>query len=171
MAFAEGVKKLKPPEKVYLRLGIVDHSYWETNYQFNGKISNINIYRNTHNPCDKEIKDSLIEWSEMQWSISGNDVLEIDVEDDFCSTFKFINLRVPLRWGQQESKNICKKFGNGTLLDFDDPSNISLLNPNFLYGSKWDFDYCECLWSAYIISKEKIINENTNETVRSGSLE
>ena len=48
LALAEGVKNLKPPEKVYLRLGIVDHSYWDRNYQFNGKISNINIYKNTY---------------------------------------------------------------------------------------------------------------------------
>ena len=167
LALAEGVKNLKPPGKVYLRLGIVDHSYWETNHQFHGKISNINIYKKTHNPCDKEIKDSLINWSEMEWRVVGNDVSEIDVEDDFCTNFKFTHLRFPLRWGRQESKNICKKFGNGTLLDFDDPSDLSLFDLKLLYGSRWDFDYCECLWSAYIInSMGEIINENTNETVR-----
>ena len=158
---------LKPPEKIYLRLGIVDHSYWEKNYQFYGKISNINIYQKTHNPCNEAIKDSLITWSEMQWKALGNDVTEIKVEDNFCSYFKYLYLRVPLRWSVKESQNLCKKFGNGTLLDFDDPSDLSLVNPKLLYGSKWDFDYCECLWSAYkLISKDNIINENTNETVR-----
>ena len=164
-SLVEGVN-LKPPEKFYLRLGIVDHSYWETNYQFHGKIANINIYEKTHNPCNEEIKDSIIAWSEMQWKVLGNDVTEIKVEEDFCSIFKFLYLRVPLRWGINESRNLCKKLGNGTLLDFDDPTNLSLVNPNLLYGSKWDFDYCECLWSAYKLSNEKIINENTNETVR-----
>ena len=158
---------LKPPEKIYLRLGIVDHSYWETKYQFHGKVSNINIYKKTHNPCNEEIKDSIVAWSEMQWKVLGNDVTEIKVEENFCSDSKFLYLRVPLKWDVKESQSLCKTFGNGTLLDFADPSNLSLANLKLMYGSKWDFDYCECLWSAYkLISRDNIINVNTNETVR-----
>ena len=165
-SLVEGVNLNNPPEKFYLRLGIVDHSYWEANYQFYGKISDISIHQR-HNPCNEEMNDSLILWSEMQWNVKGNDVKEINVEDNFCSNFSFINLRVPLRYEKEESQKVCKRFGNGTLLDFDDPSNLSIVNPNLLYGSKWDFDYCECLWTGYkLISKDKVINENTNKTVR-----
>ena len=168
-SFVKGINII-PPEKFYLRLGIVDHSYWKKNYQFYGKVSNINIFKKTNNPCNEDIEDTLINWTDMQWKVDGDDVTEINVEDNFCRNFELINLRVPLRWGKKESQNICKKFGNGTLMDFDDPSNISLLNPNLLYGSKWDFDFCDCLWSAYkLVSLGKIINENTNKIVRLGS--
>ena len=168
------VSGLSPNHEMNLRLGVVDNSMNEK-AQFFGSVTNINIYRGkgkmlfnkiSDNPCYFPPEESLLTWSSMNWDIVGN-VQQIDIAiKTLCLPNKYINLRLPFIWRKSTAIDICAKLGNGKITDFQDPSNLSNINMESIYGKKY-LD-CKYFWTPYTDENEEgvFVNENTGNIER-----
>ena len=159
--------------KFNIRLGIVHHSDLPHKQQFYGSITNFVVYENaekidlekiSQTSCSNEYNPN-IKMDDLSWDLIG-DVKENYIDKDLlCSKNNFVNLRLPLIWNKITAVESCSKLGHGKLTEFEDPSNISSLNFENIYGEK--YQECKFFWTPYSDSKEEnvFINENTNQII------
>ena len=158
------------------KLGVVHHSN-ELNeiVQFSGSVTNINVFRakdktllkrQAEEPCSFSSKEAILSWQSMKWKITEN-VLQTTIHKHaLCSETDYINLRLPFLWRKNSAKDFCRKLGDGTISEFSDPSNLSNLHMEEMYGNR--FSECEFFWTPYSDENEEgvFINENSGEVVR-----
>ena len=147
-----------------IRLGIVHHSTPDTKEQFYGKLANIQLLRpiddgiaNLMNSlCINKPNISILSWSDMKWTFSGNDSRELEIDSSLiCPTSPYADLKVPLKWTKYRAADICSKLGNGKITSFS-------INTN---GNQDNFENeCDRYWTPYVYSLTKGIvrNENTD---------
>ena len=84
------------PARLFLSLGVVQHSYDTELHQFLGKVTNIRVYRGlaqgegemeemTRSPCPPSSLQTILLWEEMQWKITGEFEQETIPDTIFCS--------------------------------------------------------------------------------------
>ena len=170
------VSGLSAKHELNLGLGLVDHSMnINEKVQFFGSITNINIYRNkeksllnkmAENPCYFPEKEALLMWTSMNWDFVGQ-VIEKNIENKtLCSPDKYINLRLPFLWRKSTAKDTCAKLGNGKLTDFSNPSNLSSIDLENMYGKH--YSNCKYFWTPYTDETNEgvFINENNGKIER-----
>ena len=147
-----------------IRLGIVHTSGGKSKHQFHGKITNIQLLQPivgdianlTKSLCFDRTNISILSWSDMKWTFSGNDFKEIEKDSSLiCPTSIYADLIVPLKWTKSRAVDMCRYLGNGIIASF--PSNTSIFNR--LKG----VNVCRRYWSPYSYSLVDgiVINENT----------
>ena len=157
------------------KLGVVHHSYDLNKVQFSGSVTNINVFRakdktllkrQAEKPCSFSSKEAILSWPSMQWKITENVSQTTIHKHTLCSVTDYINLRLPLLWRKSSAKDFCSKLGDGKISEFSDPSNLSNLHMEEMYGNR--FSECEFFWTPYSDENEEgvFINENSGEVVR-----
>ena len=127
---------------------------------------NVGLKRLAEKPCSFSSKEAILIWQSMKWKISENVSQTTIHKHTLCSETDFINLRLPLLWRKSSAKDFCSKLGDGKISEFSDPSNLSNLNMEEMYGNR--FSECEHFWTPYSDENEEgvFINENSGEVVR-----
>ena len=157
------------------KLGVVHHSYALNKVQFSGSLTNINVFRakdktllkrQSEKPCSFSSKEAILSWPSMKWKITENVSQTTIHKHTLCSVTDYINLRLPLLWRKSSAKDFCSKLGDGKVSEFSDPSNLSNLKMDEMYGNR--FSECEFFWTPYSDENEEgvFINENSGEVVR-----
>ena len=158
------------------KLGVVHHSN-ELNeiVQFSGSVTNINVFRakdktllkrQAEEPCSFSSKEAILSWQSMKWKITENVLQTTMHKHTLCSVKDYINLRLPFLWRKDNAKDFCRKLGDGKVSEFNDPSNLSNLNMDEMYGNR--YSECENFWTPYSDENEEgvFVNENSEEVVR-----
>ena len=179
------VKGLTPKPRLYLRLGMVDESYYAELVQYVGSVGNINIYNMEDNADEKFVAlaaqntckimqmpmPNFLVWSYIKWSIVGTEygVEEKDVENDIlCSKSKSLNFKIPLLWNKIEATEECHKYGKAkiSIPPIYDLKNVSDQYLENIYGTS--LEQCKYFWTPFNDehSEGTFINERTNETLR-----
>ena len=134
-----------------IRLGIVHTSDGESKFQFNGKITNINIYlpigediaNLTKNLCINRADIEILSWSDMKWEFSGKIAEVVETDSNLvCPSSQYADLTIPLKWTKDRAVDMCSKLGNGKITTFQ-TSYASRSN---------DGNECTDYWTPYLYS-------------------
>ena len=118
-----------------IRLGIVHHSIQHAEKeQFHGKLTNIQLLQPvageisnlTKSLCINRANTTILSWSDMKWTFSGNNVKELETNLGLiCPTSPYADLRVPFEWTKNRAVDMCRKLGNGKITSIDNPLSPS----------------------------------------------
>ena len=175
------VHDLAPTPKLYLRLGVVNESFYGDPAQFLGTVTNVKIFHledqnnenllisATKNPCNLIKRSSYVDWSISTWTLVGKGVKETILKDKLlCSESKVHNLRIPLKWNKFEAVKECKKYGGAVISKppSHDMVNVTKMELDLTYGDH--FQECEYFWTPFSdeLAEGTYIDEKTNETLR-----
>ena len=156
-------------------LTIVNFIFGHPVEQFLGSITNLTVFRAkndtllrrlSENPCYFSSGEEILSWSSINWNISEN-VLQTTIDKrSLCFVSDYFNLRLPFLWDYYNAKYFCSKLGEGKISEFRNPSNLSNLNLEEMYGSR--FSECGGFWTPYTDEIEEgiFINENSGKVER-----
>ena len=144
------VRKFQVVPKFNLKIGVVHHSEKAVQSQFFGRVSNIQLLRHaeetflndlTKDLCKERGGQNILQWSNMKWNISGDNVKALDFDSSYiCSNSSYFDLYVPFSITRNRGKDVCSKLGNGELSSVQNPYHI---------------EECEDLWTPYLYSQMK----------------
>ena len=162
----EEVKRERLPPRLYLRLGVVHHNWYQDNLvQFHGQVTNIRVYRDlaglqleslTGSPCLHSYAETFMLWDEMEWNLT-EDVATITLRDeDFCRDSNTFNVMLPVPMTYGEAKDSCLKLGKGSISEPAQLDSSVMLDP------------CPYTWTPYtdIAVENRFINEYTGQVAR-----
>ena len=162
-------KHLKPIPKLNLRLGIVHEALTNYQHQFDGKITNINVFTTKNqslirdmsaNPCKLTLSKETVfqSWRNMEWKITEAKDEEHVNYTEICSDSDTFTLRYPLLWTKENAMDICDKIDHGKIFDFP----ISFSGSESKYS-----DVCKYFWTPFTDQQREgvFINENNGEEV------
>ena len=153
------VSGLNPSPGFNIRLGIVHHSVRDIKEQFHGKLTNIQLLTPsvdnkttlTENLCLNRPNFNILSWSDMNWTLSGNDFKEMTIDSSIvCPSSPYADLKVPFKWTKNRAKDMCYKIGKGQITSISNPSNSS---SDKSLSMKYGDSECEKFWTPYIYSE------------------
>ena len=161
---------------IIFRIGSVYHFSYNDEFQFQGMVTNMNIWLDG-NPnygvdklskaiCKGEALDTNLSWKNMQWNISGNLIVEKNIDFITICERKYSEpISLPFLWKVNAAAEACNKMGTGKVTELSDPANISKIEVKSIYGVK--FEKCEYIWTPYNdVEKEgEYVNENTGKVI------
>ena len=155
------------PARLFLSLGVVQHSYDTELHQFLGKVTNIRVYRGlamgegemeemTRSPCLPSSLQTFLLWEEMQWRVTGEAELTPLTETIICSESQHHPVLLPTPLSYHAAKAACFKLGEGTIAE----PTASILES---IG-----ETCRYIWTPYTDAQTEgiFVNENTGKVAR-----
>ena len=162
----EEVRTSSSPPRLYMMLGVVEHSWYQGQAQYHGKVTNIRIYRDigevnmenmTSSPCASFNLQTFMLWEQMQWSLTEA-VEVITVRDEkFCTASNKYNVMLPSSVTYEAAKDACFKLREGSITE---PAVLELDSSILLTT-------CPYTWTPYTDTEleNRFINEHTGEVV------
>ena len=153
-----------PLPRLFLSLGVVQHS-WDTElHQFLGKVTNIRLYRGlagaevekmTRSPCLPSSLQTFLLWEQMDWEVSGEAELRTLQDSMFCSERHHHPVLLPTPMSYQTAKDACFKLGEGTIAE---PASTNRLSIG---------ETCRFIWTPYTDAESEgtFVNDYTGELV------
>ena len=130
-------KDFKENQRLYLRLGIVESSWFEEQFQFVGFIKSFEVF--SHKILEKRPLESLsrvvgradiLNWNNVNWRLSGDSVKWVDEEDDASDLFPDEpgpKILIPKAMSFSQAVESCGNFG-GNMTDVSDNTNATILD-------------------------------------------
>ena len=145
------------------------------NRSFRGEVSNVHFYFSngslstetlSKNPC--ETQGSYLAWSNMKFSINGENVFEFNETDkDVCTVQpKFYDVLLPGKMTWDEGNHLCNAIGGGKMTEVKNECDIEIV------ASKMSKIAASCtkLWLPLSDEKMEGFWENTNEGTKASLL-
>ena len=114
---------------------------------------------------DEDLVGSLLSWEEMEWRLSGDSVLPVEVEREaVCSQSGDHLVLLPALLSYQEARSACAKLGEAAVGGPRDPANLS--NLTSWYGRS--VLSCTSVWTPFTDHQLEgsFVDDNTGDIMR-----
>ena len=107
-----------------------------------------------------------LSWENMIWRKIGSDIVEKNVDlHKICKMKNSEPISLPFLWKAEAAAKVCDKIGNGNVTDFPDPSDVSKIDIDSVYGEK--VAKCQYIWSPFndVENEGEYVNTNTGSVI------
>ena len=139
--------------------------------QFQGLISNLNIYQDTSglldiqqmssDPCQFAAAGDLLAWEDTEWVERGEHLDQINLEtSEVCEDKNLFNIPLVLKLNWFDANKTCHILNNGTISEMRNSTEV------YSITSKLSRE-CDLIWSPYIYdeSKQEFRSSNTGKPI------
>ena len=159
-------------KRINIQLGVppplLRHKYPN---QFNGLITNINIYRDTSgeldiqkmssDPCQFAAAGDLLAWEDTEWVEQGQHLEQTNLQSwEVCGDKNMFNIPLVLKLNWFDANNTCHILNNGTISEMRDLTELNSITSKMTRG-------CDLIWSPFVFdeSKQEFLSTNTGKPV------
>ena len=139
--------------------------------QFNGLITNINIYRDSSgeldiqkmssNPCQFAAAGDLLAWEDTEWEEQGEDLQQINLESsEVCDENNLFSIPLVLKLNWIDANKTCHILNNGTISEMRNSTEVQSITSKMSRG-------CDLVWTPYVFDEklQDFGSSNTGEPI------